>query len=504
VENIGSEMTFSVSNKAEFTKDYEEYFSQIEANMNELGIDSMGISDTTLGKLTLIYFFNLIFELISSLFNFKEEIFIKIAKEPENNSFQAKDLTICNVNLTSLKQKLFGSDKPPIKLDEKQLENYSKFTKERVNGQFKLILNQFYALSVKRLKRIKRNKKGFFAEIVLPIVFVCFALLVAILKPSTDINANRPSIELHPWHYQAPNKIFLSKSSSLNYSIPSYSTFGNSSNFTELINTSEQPNIELINQITESLFSNGLGTRCTNGHSIKKLTCEPFNFKLLNATKLDSQVVSQLNAVNYSQTKIAPCCTCINMYPFQSCEKSSSGDINYRRIYELKSKDILFDLTGRNVTDWLIKTELSQQFDKMRYGGYEFLQPNENKILESLIENIKNLTSTTFTGSNPLVSNQNVKIWYNLNGYDSSVAYLNAFNNAVLKSKMNAMNLDSNEHAIVAFNHPMNYTKSQFFSKIQNQSMMDLFVSICIIFGKENFHFFLQSNTDKFSIKIKI
>ena len=51
VENIGCEMTFSVSNKAQFTKDYETYFSQIEANMNELGIDSMGISDTTLGKL---------------------------------------------------------------------------------------------------------------------------------------------------------------------------------------------------------------------------------------------------------------------------------------------------------------------------------------------------------------------------------------------------------------------------------------------------------------------
>lgn len=50
VENIGSEMTFSVSNQAEFTKDYETYFSQLEANMNELGIDSMGISDTTLGK----------------------------------------------------------------------------------------------------------------------------------------------------------------------------------------------------------------------------------------------------------------------------------------------------------------------------------------------------------------------------------------------------------------------------------------------------------------------
>ena len=172
------------------------------------------------------------------------------------------------------------------------------------------------------------------------------------------------------------------------------------------------------------------------------------------------------------------------MYPFQSCDKSSSGDINYRRIYKLKSKDIMYDLTGRNVTDWLIKTELSRQFDQTRYGGYEFLKPNENQLLNSLIVNIQNLTKTTFVGSNPLVSNQNVKIWYNLNGYDSSVSYLNALNNAMLKSRLNAMSLDSDEHAIVAINHPMNYTKSQFFNKIKNQSMMDLFVSICIIFGK--------------------
>ena len=386
--------------------------------------------------------------------------------------------------MTSFIRRLCGPDREPTKLDEKQLNEYSKYTKKRVTGRINLTLNQFYALFMKRLKRIKRNKKGFFAEIVLPIVFVCFALLVAILKPSSNIDADRPAIELHPWYYSAPNKIFLSKSSSLDYSVPSYFVIGNSTNLTEHTNPSEQPNINEINRISESLFLNGLGTRCTAGHSISKLTCNQFNFKLLNGSTLDSQTVSQLNAVNYSTTKIAPCCTCINMYPFQECKKSSSGDINYRRTYELKSKDILFDLTSRNVTDWLIKTELTPKFDGVRFGGFEFLKPIENTIIDSLIENIQSLTKISFTGSNPLVAKQNVKIWYNLNGYDSSVSYLNALNNAVLKSKLNAINLNGNEHAIVAVNHPMNYTQSQFLNKIQNQSMMDLFVSICIIFGK--------------------
>ena len=37
VENIGSEMTYSISNKLEYTKQYESFFHQIETNMDNLG-----------------------------------------------------------------------------------------------------------------------------------------------------------------------------------------------------------------------------------------------------------------------------------------------------------------------------------------------------------------------------------------------------------------------------------------------------------------------------------
>lgn len=48
VENIGTEMTYSISNKLEHTKHYESIFSSLEKSMPRLAIDSIGLSDTTL------------------------------------------------------------------------------------------------------------------------------------------------------------------------------------------------------------------------------------------------------------------------------------------------------------------------------------------------------------------------------------------------------------------------------------------------------------------------
>lgn len=48
VENIGTEMTYSISNKPEHTKHYEKIFNSLESAMPRLAIDSIGLSDTTL------------------------------------------------------------------------------------------------------------------------------------------------------------------------------------------------------------------------------------------------------------------------------------------------------------------------------------------------------------------------------------------------------------------------------------------------------------------------
>lgn len=164
-----------------------------------------------------------------------------------------------------------------------------------------------------------------------------------------------------------------------------------------------------------------------------------------------------------------------------------------------------YDLTSRNISDWLVKTEFSDQFFRRRFGGFEFLvqyTSDLNKMAINSIQNLNqliNLFTNSFTTTNNisanlkpniqlnnLIRNQQVKVWYNLKGYDTSVSYLNVLNNAILRSKINKLNrtsLNSNDYGIIAFNHPMPNSKSQFIDKLEMQAVIDLFVAICMIFS---------------------
>ena len=120
----------------------------------------------------------------------------------------------------------------------------------------------------------------------------------------------RVQLELHPWYYSEPNQIFLSKSSAIEPT------------------TQAQTNLNVVNSITDTFLQNAsLGTRCMNGHRIKKtkqaqtfknvamgeqfFDCEKYDFIVINETNTtDSNFWSQLNHVNYSVTKIAPECDC--------------------------------------------------------------------------------------------------------------------------------------------------------------------------------------------------
>lgn len=315
VENIGTEMTFSISNKKEFTVSYEAYFKQIETNMDRLGIDSMGISDTTL-----------------------EEIFIRLAKEPMSNSFQDRTYKLCGLNLSILLNKFKKSKTKTIKTSDEQLKLYSTYTKLRVNSHLLLILVQLYALLIKRFQRVKRNVKGFFAEIVLPVVFVCMALLVATLTPKPG---ERLPLELHPWHYSEPNQIFLSKSSAVHF---------------DSIGAKVQTNLNEIDKITETFFQSGsLGTRCMKDYRIRMtpqsqlysrvsageqfFSCETNDYLNITESSQPISLVNELKAINYSSTKISPDCDCTRGFP--ECSIAAGGDINYRVKMKLKTKDIL-------------------------------------------------------------------------------------------------------------------------------------------------------------------
>lgn len=108
VENIGSEMTYSISNNPEYTKDYESFFRELEQNMDRFGIDTVGISDTTL-----------------------EEIFIKIASESKSNQFKKTPFTLCGLEIGAFfsRLKCWKDPEPVKKLTSEESEKYSQLTK---------------------------------------------------------------------------------------------------------------------------------------------------------------------------------------------------------------------------------------------------------------------------------------------------------------------------------------------------------------------------------------
>ena len=50
-----------------------------------------------------------------------------------------------------------------------------------------LLLQQFFAILVKRCYYVQRNWKGLFSQIMLPAVFVCVAMTVALTAPQVSL-----------------------------------------------------------------------------------------------------------------------------------------------------------------------------------------------------------------------------------------------------------------------------------------------------------------------------
>jgi ATP-binding cassette subfamily A (ABC1) protein 1 len=489
-ENIGNEMTYTISNKQQYTKDYEQFFRDIESNLETLGIDGITISDTTL-----------------------EEIFVKLAKQPETiaksricNYCQCSNISwscfsrMCQkrerIGLDSTNNSIASSNKKSdrvilhkknsVNVSEDTLKKYAAYTKSRVSV-YRWPLQQLYGLTIKRFHRLKRNVKGFIAEIVLPIIFVCLALLVSISVPPV---LPRPPLEVHPWLYgNKDNYIYYSAG----------------------ISSDNLKNISMdIFNITDTFYEKpSLGTRCTTNHTIL-VTSYTNNFRTntvtenllcLNSTYIlpplnkTNDLCLALESTNYTYTYVSPKCSCNSGFP--KCPLGAGGDVEYNRsMSRLFTNDTLINLTGRNISDWLIKTELSDKYLKKRYGGFEFLdryfpQKSVDNFYAAL-EKVVSFFSTNSTlkpseilSTTGLITNKRVKVWYNNKGYYAHIGYLNTLNNAILRSKILTLNQSAKleDYGIISVNHPMNYTNGDLVSLLTVQVFIDLFVAICIIFA---------------------
>uniref|UniRef100_A0A8C9WEH3 P-type phospholipid transporter n=1 Tax=Scleropages formosus TaxID=113540 RepID=A0A8C9WEH3_SCLFO len=466
VEDLGHELSYVLPYESAKDGAFVELFHELDDRLFDLGISSYGISDTTL-----------------------EEIFLKVA---EDSGVDAEMISDGTIPTRRNRRHAFGdhqsclrpfteddgfdcndSEGDPESRETDWLSGMDGKGSHQVKG-WSLKRQQFVALLWKRLLYARRSRKGFFAQIVLPAVFVCIALVFSLIVPPFG---KYPSLALHPWMYDEQFS-FISNDAPAD------------ANTQTLLNALTSPP--------------GFGTRCVEGSYV---TCPPEDS--WTVPSVPESVRNIFAKGNWSLENPSPICEC-------SCEgrkkmlpecPAGAGGLPPPQL-KLTVTDTLQNLTGRNISDYLVKTyaqiigkSLKNKLwvNEFRYGGFSLgarssqVLPSGDEInqsiskIRSLFSLEKGAAADRFLGRlssfiKGLDTKDNVKVWFNNKGWHSVSAFLNVMNNGILRASL-PDDKDPSKFGMTAFNHPLNLTKEQLSQVALMTTSVDVLVSICVIFA---------------------
>ncbi|XP_077103623.1 phospholipid-transporting ATPase ABCA1b isoform X2 [Siphateles boraxobius] len=473
VEDLGHEITYVLPYESAKDGAFVELFHDLDERLADLGISSYGVSDTTL-----------------------EEIFLKVA---EDSGVDAEIISDGTVPVRRHRQHAFGGDhqsclKPLTDDDdfdctescgdpESKETDYFSVTDGKGSYQVKgwsLKRQQFVALLWKRFLFARRSRKGFFAQIVLPAVFVCIALVFSLIVPPFG---KYPSLALNPWMYEE-QITFISDDAPHDISTQ-----------------------KLLNAL---LDDPGFGTRCMEGEPILEAPCT-IGDEEWSTPEVAESLMDIFTMTNWTMDNPSPACECScngkkKMLP--ECP-AGAGGLPPPQI-KISETETLQNLTGRNISDYLVKTyaqiigkSLKNKIwvNEFRYGGYslgarstQVLPPAEE--IDDAISRVREIfqlgknsgsAADRFLKSlsafiNGLDTKNNVKIWFNNKGWHSIGSFLNVMNNGILRANL-PPGKDPRQFGITAFNHPLNLTKEQLSQVALMTTSVDVLVSICVIFA---------------------
>ncbi|XP_058488295.1 retinal-specific phospholipid-transporting ATPase ABCA4a isoform X2 [Solea solea] len=466
IEAIGQELTYLLPNRNFQPRAYASLFRELEETLVDIGLSSFGVSDTSL-----------------------EEIFLKVTAD--GNATNRK----CNQDKRSLQQisraSLCGLNRVAVDMESLQdgaLKSSGQGPCDVPDGgagrgsyQVRglcLIIKQFFALLIKRLHHATRSYKDFFAQIVLPASFIFLALTFTLIVPPFG---EYPSLTLSPWMYGRQ-----------------YTFFSN-----------ERPMDAQMRYFAEVLLDKpGFGTRCMVDEPLEDFPCNnittDWEMRLVNPALIDMLAGPEWNSLRPS-----PECQCstpkkLTMLPV--CPEGAGGLPPPQRIQS--TGDVLMDLTGRNISDYLVKTypslirtSLKSKYwvNEQRYGGISVggelpvlaLQPKTIQDVAAQLGRLLNVTGGKHskqtlkdigTFLRYMETQNNVKVWYNNKGWHAMVSFMNVANNAILRANLaKGANLD--EYGITAINHPLNLTREQLSEITVLTTSVDAVVAICVIFA---------------------
>uniref|UniRef100_A0A3Q1IPV7 ABC transporter domain-containing protein n=1 Tax=Anabas testudineus TaxID=64144 RepID=A0A3Q1IPV7_ANATE len=426
VEESGREAVINLPQTAAKDSSLAIFLSELDQRLPELGISSYGLSDSTL-----------------------EEIFLRVAEETGVDAEPELQPQSPSRRQLSAGQRVRRQNAEEAETEPQETDLLSGDGRGGIplTGWW-LTWQQLRALFIKRWLYARRSRRGFFAQIVLPAVFVLLALLFSLIVPPFG---KYPALQLQPWMYGEQ-----------------YTFFSNDA----------PGNPEMENLLEALLDQPGFGTKCMETEeedsSVSYSTWEMFN------------------RGNWSRDRPSPECQCSTenirrMLP--DCPQGAGG-LPPPQIKRLTG-DILQNLTSYNISDYLVKTYpqiLKKRYlfnivNEMKYGGFSLggratqtlSQIHDNSSLDHLLKRLPE-----FLGR--LNSQNNVKVWYNNKGWHAMVSFVNVMNNGLLRASL-PPGPERGKRGITAYNHPLNLTKEQLTEMAMMTSSVDVLVSICVIFA---------------------
>uniref|UniRef100_A0A674F5W8 P-type phospholipid transporter n=1 Tax=Salmo trutta TaxID=8032 RepID=A0A674F5W8_SALTR len=432
LESIGQEITYILPYSGAKDGTFALLFKELDLEMADIGFTNYGISDTTL-----------------------EEIFLKVAEDT------GVDVEITGkLQVLPVEWNLGGYN---VNCNVERVANVNGKGSSVIMG-WELIRRQFLALFIKRFHHARRSRKGIIAQVILPAVFVCLSLIFSVIIPPF---AEYPNLELQPWMYGLPQTTFYS-------------------------NDGPPDNTEVA-QVVDSLVNNpGFGTRCMANNPIPNLPCVPIDSKWITPS-VEPSINNILINGTWSMANPSPNCQCSTpqktiMLP--DCPPGAGGLPPPQRTQN--TTDTLQDLTGRNMTDFLLKTY--EKAGRKRYGGISVGGVNSQvrmtePEIEAVIRDLKSLFNSpqqillnTKTLLKELGTRDNVKVWFYNQAWHGIVSFLNVANNAILRGNL-PTGRDPREYGISSSSHPLNLTKAQLSYQALAATSTDVVVSICVIFA---------------------
>ncbi|XP_032883716.1 retinal-specific phospholipid-transporting ATPase ABCA4 [Amblyraja radiata] len=498
IENVGQELYYLLPSKDIKHLAYASLFREVEETLQDLGLSSFGVSDTSLEEIFLKATEDAALKSGCRISRTPEaavgveqkatvvDVEAQDAKEGPQNSQAAEKAQNMTRDTSGAKpngQPAAGSSHPamaevsPDPTGQQPPAGADGKGSRQIKGG-ELVRQQFKALFIKRFNHAIRSQRDFLAQFLLPANFVLLALIFSLIIPPFG---EYRSLTMHPWMYGEQ-----------------YTFFSN-----------ERPSDEKLCQLTEALVNNpGFGTRCMKGNPIEGYPCGNHSTDW-GVPKHDRSIANVLKSPIYSSNNPSPPCQCSTrgrLVMLPDCPPAAGGLPPPQRIQN--STEILQNLTERNLSDFLVKTypklirssmQSKYWVNERRYGGISIggrlagLPVNHKQITTVFTQlgrmlNVTggNNTQMVFSNLNDFIkyleTEENIKVWFNNKGWHAMIAFTNVANNAILRANL-AEQQEAEDYGITLINHPLNLTKEQLSEVTVLTTSVDAVIAISVVFA---------------------